>query len=148
MEGKSSFHWPEIGQNTLQVLHRRAPLRMSDCTGNPSTAGSTPFSVHRERGLLRLVGEVDLATCPALVKALDTEISHASGDIVIDCSTITFFGAVGVDALVRAHNELTGSRRRIIVRDPSSVVRRLLDIAQLTEVFADEPDRANSAPSD
>jgi anti-sigma B factor antagonist len=121
---------------------------MIDCTGNPSTAGGTPFSVHRERATLRLVGEVDLATCQALVTAIDAAIDHSAGDVILECSGITFFGAVGVDALVRAHNDLDGSQRRIIVRNPSSVVRRLLDIAQLTELFADEPERANSAPSD
>jgi anti-anti-sigma regulatory factor len=55
---------------------------------------------------------------------------------------------VGVDALVRAHNRLDGSALRIVVRNPSSVVRRLLDIAQLTELFADVPDAAASTPSD
>jgi len=98
--------------------------------------------------VLRLAGEVDLATCPAFVKALEAAIDLAAGDIVIDCSGITFFGAVGVDALVRAHNQLDGATRRIIVRNPSSVVRRLLEIAQLTALFADTPDRASSSPSD
>jgi len=38
--------------------------------------------------------------------------------------------------------------RRGAIRNPSSVVRRLLDIAQLTELLADTPDLSNSTPSD
>jgi anti-anti-sigma factor len=121
---------------------------MSGRDGTTAAGSSTPLSVHRERGTLRLVGEIDLATCPVFVKALDSAIDQAAGDVVIDCSGVTFFGAVGVDALVRAHNRLDGSALRIVVRNPSSVVRRLLDIAQLTELFADVPDAAASTPSD
>ena len=147
MEGKTSFQWPNVGQNMTQTLHRRT-VRMSGRTGTTAAGSSTPLSVHREPGTLRLVGEVDLATCPVFVKALDAAIDEAVGDVVIDCSRVTFFGAVGVDALVRAHNRLDGSRLRLVVRNPSSVVRRLLDIAQLTELFADTPDLSNSTPSD
>lgn len=93
---------------------------------------------------MRLVGEIDLATAPTMANALDAAIHLSAGDVIVDCSGVTFFGAVGVDALVRAHNQLEGSRRRIIVRNPSSVVRRLLDIAHLAELFADVPDRAKS----
>jgi len=147
MEGKTSFQWPNVGQNMTQTLHRRT-VRVSGRAGTTAAGSSTPLSVHREPGTLRLVGEIDLATCPVFVKALDSAIDHATGNVVIDCSAVTFFGAVGVDALVRAHNRMDGSRFRIVVRNPSSVVRRLLDIAQLTELFADTPDRANSTPSD
>jgi anti-sigma B factor antagonist len=121
---------------------------MSECTAAVWVAGSTPLSVHREGGALRLGGEVDLATCPAFENALARAIAQDAGDIVIDCSAITFFGAVGVDALVRAYNQLDGSGRRIIIRNPSSVVRRLLDIAQVTELFAEVANRANSSPTD
>jgi anti-anti-sigma factor len=120
---------------------------MSGRAGTIAAGTSTPLSVHKERGMLRLVGEIDLSTCPVLVKALDAVIDEAAGDVVIDCSGVTFFGAVGVDALVRGYNRLERSRR-LVVRNPSSVVRRLLDIAQLTKLFADVPDRAGSTSSD
>ena len=147
MEGKTSFQWPNVGQKMSQTPHLRTERR-SGRAGTIAAGTSTPLSVHKERGMLRLVGEIDLSTCPVLVKALDAVIDEAAGDVVIDCSRVTFFGAVGVDALVRAHNRLDGSRLRLVVRNPSSVVRRLLDIAQLTELFADVPDRAGSTSSD
>ena len=147
MERKINFPWPNAGQKMSQAPHLRT-VRMSGRAGTIAAGSSTPLSVHKECGMLRLVGEVDLATCPVFVKALDAAIDEAVGDVVIDCSRVTFFGAVGVDALVRAHNRMDGSRFRIVVRNPSSVVRRLLDIAQLTELFADTPDRANSTPND
>ena len=121
-----------------------------ECAGMGSTwaAGSTPLCVHRDGDALRLIGEVDLATSPVFVKALDTAVDEGVGDVVIDCAGITFFGAVGVDALVRTHNRLERSARRLIVRNPTPSVQRLLDIAHLAELFADVGDTANSSPSD
>jgi anti-anti-sigma factor len=148
MEGQDGFQWPTSGQTVQQAPHRRSPVRTTECSGSTWAGGSTPLAIHREGDTLRLVGEVDLATCPALVKALDTAIEQPAGDIVIDCAGVTFFGAVGADALVRVHNRLDGSGRRIIVRNPTAVVKRLLDIAQLSELFADASDTANSASGD
>jgi len=91
-------------------------------------------------------GEIDIATCPALVEVLDTLVAQADGDVVVDCSTVTFFGAAGVGALVAARHRLRGSRHRVIVRNPSESVRRVLDIVDLAEMFADAPDTAAHSP--
>jgi anti-anti-sigma factor len=105
--------------------------------------------VRREREGLRLFGEVDLATCPTLVEALDTVIVQPAGDVILDCSAVTFFGAAGVSALIRAGNELDRSRRRLVIRNPSSIVRRVLGLFDLAELFADAPNRAaNSTPGE
>jgi anti-anti-sigma factor len=92
--------------------------------------------VHRDGQTLRVVGEVDLATCHLLVAALDDLAANTAGEVAVDCSSVTFFGAVAVDALVQARNRLADSRR-LVVRNPSPIVRRVLDIVQLREVFAD-----------
>jgi len=112
-----------------------------------SVAGSAPLAVHREGQALRVVGELDLATCQVLNTAVDSLVANGAGDIVIDCSGVTFFGAAGVDALVQAQNKLDGSRR-LVIRKPSPIVRRVLGIVHLSELFIDAPDDAHHSTGD
>src|SRR4051794_28777956 len=71
-------------------------------------SGRTPFRVQHEREALRLYGEIDAATCPTLLEALDAAVARRAGDVILDCSGVTFFGATGVGALIRARNQLNG----------------------------------------
>ena len=140
MEAQTGFRWPITVTNSPQAPHRRSRVRGVDCAVSSSASGSAHLSARTERGVLRLVGDVDLATCQTLVEALDAVIDQAGGDIILDCAGVTFFGAIGVDALAGARNRLDGSGRRLVVRNPSSIVRRLLDIVDMGDLFADASD--------
>jgi anti-anti-sigma factor len=94
-----------------------------------------------------MVGEVDLATCDTLITALDSLVAKGTGDVVLDCSGVTFFGAIGVDAIVRASDRLDSSRR-LVIRNPSPIVRRVLGIVHLSELFVDAPDDAHHSTGD
>jgi len=143
MEAQPSFQWPGIAASARQPSHLRPGSRASDRPGNDCSAALPPaLSVHRDGQVVRLVGEVDLATCHTLETALDALVTRGAGDVVLDFSGVTFFGAVGVDALVRARNELDSSRR-LVIREPSAIVRRVLGIVHLTELFADAADDAH-----
>ena len=145
MEGQTSFPWPGIAATTRQPSHLRAGARGTDGVGSDcSAAVAGPLAVHKEGQAIRLVGEVDLATCQILQTALDALVARQTGDVVLDCSGVTFFGAAGVDTLVRTRNQLDGSRR-LVVRNPSAIVRRVLGIVHLAELFADVADNARNA---
>jgi anti-anti-sigma factor len=103
-----------------------------------SSPFSYAFTVSRGREELRLSGEIDIATCPTLVEALNAVVAHPGGDVLLDCSRVTFFGVAGVGALVEARKELDRSGRRLVVRNPSPIVRRVLHIFELADVFADD----------
>jgi len=101
---------------------------------------SYAFTVSRdeEGDGLRLSGEVDTATCSTLVEALDAVIARLGDDVLLDCSEVTFFGIAGVGALVQAREELGRSGRRLVVRNPSAIVQRVLRIFDLDELFVDD----------
>ena len=94
------------------------------------------------REVLLVGGEIDVATSPQLLAVLDSLAAQRDGDVIVDCSAVTFFGAAGVSALVAARNRLRGSTHRVIVRNPAPVVRRVLDIVDLAEAFDDVPGTA------
>ncbi|WP_246201651.1 STAS domain-containing protein [Streptomyces alboniger] len=75
--------------------------------------------------LVRLCGEIDLATAPDVTAYLDT-LSHAgSGELLIDLRQVEFMDGSGVRLLNRARARARGDGRlRLICTDP--VTLRLL----------------------
>jgi anti-anti-sigma factor len=85
-------------------------------------------TVRRGNGEVVLVvtGEVDLANAGALYNAARSLGSQlGSRDVVVDLSGVRFIDSGGIHALIRAQGEVVG---RLMLRNPSSAARRVLDI--------------------
>jgi len=127
------------GRNGFQESH----IAEGPSGGNGSfPARPVPFSIRKEPGVLCVEGEIDLATCPILAEALDTAIGETDRDVILDCSGVTFFGAAGVDALLCALDRLQEVQRHLIVRNPPSMLTRVLDIVGVTEMFSEVAEQA------
>ncbi len=80
-----------------------------------------------------LTGEVDVASAGHAQRVLDQAISiDRLGAVVVDLSQVTFMDCRGVAVLVRALNT---AGDRLVLRSPSPVVMRLLDLTDLRESF-------------
>ena len=94
------------------------------------------FAIHDEGGgVLRVVGELDVATAPEL----QARLSAHRGPAILDLREVTFIDSTGLRALVGA----TQARSRpesLVLRAPSPAVRRLIELAALTEQLAIEPE--------
>jgi anti-sigma B factor antagonist len=87
--------------------------------------------------VLRVVGEVDLATAPLLRERLD-EVSPSSSTVVVDLSEVTFLDSTGLSVLVGAWKRLArgdvdGDLRLVVLRP---TIQKLLDITGLDQVFS------------
>ncbi len=91
--------------------------------------------------VVRVVGEMDIASSPGLTAAL----SGQCRDIELDCSGVTFFGAAGVNALVAAHRSCAERGGNLVLVDPSPSVRRVLKIFQLDTVLTIRHDASRSS---
>jgi anti-anti-sigma factor len=82
-------------------------------------------------GTVRLVarGELDIATAPSLVAALDDGVIGDSAVVVLDLSGVTFMDSTGVRALLGAYDKL-GERLRILASAPC---QRVLAVTGLTD---------------
>ncbi len=80
-------------------------------------------------------GEIDLATAPALLDAIESELGRSAPDrVVIDLSEVRFLDSSGLNALVRLQRllEERGIGMRLVI--PSdSIVRQVFEITRLTE---------------
>jgi anti-sigma B factor antagonist len=83
------------------------------------------------RVLVRLRGELDIATAPRLVDVLD----GADREVVIDLEELAFLDAHGLDALAHgsAHAELQGDR--LVVVNANPLARRMFEITGLDHLL-------------
>jgi anti-anti-sigma factor len=85
-------------------------------------------------GVLRLIGEIDMATASALQSHLD----HTSAVTVLDLREVTFIDSCGLTVLMRANRERpTGEP--LTLRSPNGSVWRVLEITGLIDVFRIDP---------
>jgi anti-anti-sigma factor len=80
---------------------------------------------------IELVGELDVATAPELQRRVD-EIASAEGDAWIDCTELTFADSSGLDTMTRLAK---AQDRRLVLTNLRPMVRRAMDVLQITELF-------------
>lgn len=83
----------------------------------------TPSNAADAVQVLSVSGELDLRTAPQLARAL----RMVSGTVVIDCRSLSFMGAAGIETLERALEHVD----RICLINVGPRVRRVLDILGL-----------------
>jgi len=82
-----------------------------------------------ERGL-RLEGELDMATVPLLLEAL--EVMRGDGQVRLDLSGLTFMDSSGLHAIVQFAAKQNGNGRLILDR-PSRMVSTIFKITDLAD---------------
>jgi anti-sigma B factor antagonist len=83
---------------------------------------------------VELVGELDVATAPELQCRLG-EIVGADGDVRAECAELTFADSSGIDTLIRLAKALRVQQRRLVLTNLRPMVRRAMDVLQVTELF-------------
>ncbi len=93
-----------------------------------------------ERGL-RLQGEIDASSSPLLSEHLDP-LPGAADEVVLDMAGVTFVDSSGLRVLIDAHQRAAHAGRTLVLDEPSTVVRRLLDISGLEDLLEVRPRQA------
>jgi anti-sigma B factor antagonist len=86
-----------------------------------------------DRPTFTLAGELDMLTAPQLTSRVLRMIQHCAADLALDVRRLEFCDSSGLAALVRLAQQLDGGALTII--GPRPVVRRLLDVSGMIEVF-------------
>ena len=87
-------------------------------------------------------GELDLATAPALEAELQAAVASDATVLVLDLRELQFMDSTGLSVIVKTHQRLAESDRRLcLVRGPQQV-QRLLDLTGVAErlTLADTPE--------
>ena len=75
---------------------------------------------------------MDFTTAPPVEEALEGEIESGMY-VTVDVDDLRFIGAVGLEVLVGVRRSV-GRRGRVLLRDPGTIVRRVLSLTGLDGV--------------
>ena len=114
---------------------------MNDPVHSPVVAEGDAFgvvveSVEAKSAVVRVTGELDLATVPQLERAL-AERPEGAAVLVIDLSDCTFVDSTCVRLLVGVATESAGGKTAIVATDPG--ILRVLEITALDTLVPVHP---------
>jgi anti-sigma B factor antagonist len=85
--------------------------------------------------LVQVRGEVDVATAPLLRAVLDTVIARRPTRVEVDLSGATFMDAQALSTLAGVRRRLASRYATLVLRGPSPVVVRLLELSGTEYAF-------------
>jgi anti-anti-sigma factor len=85
--------------------------------------------------ILQISGELDVASVEELREQIDAAIGQSTPTVVIDLVRLTFMDSTGIALLIRVANSVDETE----VRNPSTAVRRVIEVTGLTKRFGMDP---------
>jgi anti-sigma B factor antagonist len=86
-------------------------------------------------------GDIDLATAPNLKAALDAARDEGARYVVVDFEDVAFLDSTGIGVLLSAERKLRARGGKLIVVCDAPLIRRVFEIAGLTDVLNITPSR-------
>jgi anti-anti-sigma factor len=85
--------------------------------------------------VLRVVGELDLATISVLRDALTSLPDIGQQRVVLDVTELEFMSAAGIRVALEAQRRLSGRGGQLVLRGPSALLMRVLSAADVEHEF-------------
>lgn len=108
---------------------------MGEVEYRDASTGTLAVGVFDDAGdrVIRVGGELDLSTVPALEQELEAALGRPAGGVVVDLSDLEFIDSTGIAVLVRAMGESNRASRLKFVPSRSVGVIRVLDMTGVAE---------------
>jgi anti-sigma B factor antagonist len=117
-----------------------------------------PLVVERSRvdgyELLAVEGELDIATAPRMISALNEAFASLERPLVVDLSSVGFMDSTGLALLMNAHRRVKRHGQGFAIVCPHGPISRVFEIADMVDALHVCPDRdsarttaTGSAPS-
>ena len=104
-------------------------------TQPPPDLADFTLEVHESEPVLVVAGELDLANKDEFLDQLRGLVAAAHSPAVVDLSGVSFLGSSAISALVKVNHEATERGVTLVLAAPSSFVRKVLDLTDLSSVF-------------
>lgn len=85
--------------------------------------------------LVEVTGDVDAHTCARFEQDAQEALTSSSRSIVMDLSGVGFIDSSGIRALLNLQSESQSSSKRLVLRNISPSIRRVLDLVGLADQF-------------
>lgn len=96
-----------------------------------------PLVISRTPDGLHVAGEIDASTVEAFSSDLLSML--ATRDVAVNMSEIQFIDSSGLRVLIEAHSNALEQRRQFVIDSPSPIVKRLLEVTGLSDLFTIVP---------
>lgn len=100
------------------------------------------------RTVLTIVGAIDLLTRQRLAEATRGAFVDGARVVVLDLAEVSFVDSTGIGTLIELDHEAEDAHSRLVIRDPSARVRRILEMTGLGESWLAETDADTEADTD
>jgi anti-anti-sigma factor len=109
-------------------------LRSTNASERPELA----IDISRDDGvvLVRVGGELDLASVPQLRSTLADLVTRGEVRIVVDLAGVTFCDSTALGVFVGAHRRTTAAGGRIEFHEPPATLRNLLVVSGLDQILS------------
>lgn len=97
------------------------------------TEMGTQLSVEATDAGFDLEGEIDAHTAPDLEQALGERFDSGATSTVLNLSGVTFMDSSGLRVVISATEKARGAGGDLVLADPQSTVRRLIEVSGLSD---------------
>jgi anti-anti-sigma factor len=97
-----------------------------------------------EIAVVTVMGEVDLATVPALTSAVGEALAHKPAAVIVDLLNVSFLASAGLQALVGAHERVSGEGAVFAVVADGAATSRPIQLTGLDQILALHPTMAGA----
>jgi anti-anti-sigma factor len=97
-------------------------------------AAQLSIDVHRDASgapIITLAGELDISTAENLGRTVAALVANTPERLVFDLKGLEFMDSAGIAVLVGASKRVA----QVSLRDPSAIVRRVIELTGLTDVL-------------
>jgi anti-sigma B factor antagonist len=88
--------------------------------------------------VVALCGELDVASSQGFTEELIGLIDGGTTELVIDLTQLAFIDSTGLSAILQANRKLDG-KGQLVLREPTPLVRQVLEVTGLTGALRIEP---------
>jgi anti-sigma B factor antagonist len=108
----------------------------------------TPLAVKRSRSdgyeLLTVTGELDIATAPRMIAALNETIAEMAAPLVVDLTSVMFMDSTGLALLMNARRRVVRAGHGFAIVCPGGPIARVFEIADMVESLRVCPDEESA----
>ena len=108
----------------------------------------TPLAVERFRSdgyeVLAVDGEIDIATAPRMIAALNEVLAEIESPLVVDLSRVVFMDSTGLALLMNARRRVVRRGQGFAIVCPPGPIKRVFEIADMMESLRVFPDRESA----
>ena len=91
--------------------------------------------------LLSVEGELDIATAPRMIAAINEAVADMAAPLVVDLSDVVFMDSTGLALLMNARRRVVRLGQGFAIVCPGGPISRVFEIADMVESLRVCPDR-------